>query len=359
MRNLSFFMRGCAGLILLSLIGQSSAQDRGETTEYSDSATHQVVRDDTEQEPIEAEQSATTDDDVWLISTRHLGFLSLNDEPPFLLKISQYSDSGEWVESELKTLVNSKDRKTVVYLHGNRIGRHEAIRRAWNAFNVVQGDPDAPPMRLIIWSWPSDQIHGQFRDFRYKASRTNSEGQYLAWFLSQLDPRTRINLIGYSFGARIATGALHVLGGGTLHGQSTPLADTENCERSPIKVVLIAAALDSHWLAPGGYHERFSSVADRLLVFYNSRDPILQRYRLLMKRARPAALGFRGAWGLDEDLAARTEQYDVSCSVGKTHSESAFLLSRQVVEGVQQLMRLNAKTEIAIGQTPESLAFGR
>ena len=93
MRNLSFFMRGCAGLILLSLIGQSSAQDRGETTEYSDSATHQVVRDDTEQEPIEAEQSATTDDDVWLISTRHLGFLSLNDEPPFLLKISQYSDS--------------------------------------------------------------------------------------------------------------------------------------------------------------------------------------------------------------------------------------------------------------------------
>ncbi len=334
MRTPAYIIRGSAGLILLTLIFQPSRDVRAETGPAESVVS---VSDDLVESP------ATSDDDVWLISTRMLGCASWNDKSTVDLKVSQYSDSGDWNESKLETLldsVKSQPRETVIYVHGNRIGFNEAIRRAWRTFAVLQEAPAVPPMRLIIWSWPSDQIHGQFRDFRSKAFRTNTEGQYLGWFLSQLDVKTHVSMIGYSYGARIATGALHVLGGGILHTQGVALTTSE--ERSPINVVLIAAAVHSHWLAPGGFHDHFSRVTDRVRVFYNSSDPILQRYRLLEKRARPVALGFAGAWGLDDDLSARTKQYDVRCSVGKTHCESAFLSSTAVVEGVQQLVRLNA-----------------
>jgi hypothetical protein len=360
MRTLSFIRRRSAGLILLALVFNNCHEVCADNlpAEYSASTSGAVVRDAAEQEQIKPENPPVTADDVWLISTRHLGYSSSPEKSPFDLRISHFSDAGDWIDSDLNELLDGGSRKTIIYLHGNRIGFDEAIRRAWKAFAVLKRDSHAQPLRLIIWSWPSDQVHGQLRDFRYKASRTNVEGQYLGWFLSRLNVETHISLIGYSYGARIATGALHVLGGGTLRGQSSPLA-VANGDRRPIKVVLIAAALHSHWLAPTGYHRHFSSVADRVLVFYNSRDPILQRYRLLVKRGRPMALGFAGAWGLDDDLADRTEQYDVSCSVGKTHSESAFLSSSTVVEGLQQLVQLNAVQEKAIQPASVTLDIGR
>jgi len=342
MRTLTFIIRASAALILVTLIFQACREVHAENgpSEYIQSASDNIVHNETESRLVTAESPATSDDDAWLISTRRLGYASWKDESTIDLKVSQYSDSGDWIESDLKKLLDSEPRKTVVYVHGNRIGFNEAIERAWNAFAVLQRDPAAPPMRLIIWSWPSDRIHGQLRDLRSKASRTNTEGQYLGWFLAQLDADTRVSMIGYSYGARIATGALHVLGGGTLYGQRTPL--TTSAKRTRINVVLIAAAMHNHWLSPGGYHNRFSCVTDRVLVFYNSQDPILRRYRLIEKHARPVALGFAGARGLDDDLAARTEQYDVHCSVGKTHGEAAYLSSTAVVEGVQQIVRLNA-----------------
>jgi len=347
MRTLAFIMRGTAGLVLLALISPTCHEIRAETrpSKESDSAIGNTVHGEAEQEPINAECPTTTDDDVWLISTRQLGCPSWNNESHVDLKVSQYSGSGDWTESGLDELLDSESRQTIIYVHGNRVSADEAITRAWAAFSVLKGELAAPPMRLIIWSWPSDQIHGQLRDIRDKAFRTDLEGQYMGWFLSQIDAKTRVSLIGYSYGARIATGAMHVLGGGTICGRSTPLAHASG-NRSPIQVVLIAAAMDNYWLAPGGCHDRFSSFADRLLVFYNSCDPLLKRYRLIEKRGRPVALGYTGARGLDDDLSARTKQCDVYCSVGKTHSEAAFLSSAEVVQCVKKLLLLHVVPEV-------------
>ncbi|MDP6553500.1 MAG: alpha/beta hydrolase [Pirellulaceae bacterium] len=354
MRILATIMRRSAGLILLALSSYICHEVRADTrpSEEPDSAIGNTAHGEIEREPINTEDPATTGDDVWLISTRQLGCPSFNDGSPVDLRVSQYSGSGDWIESGLDELLDSESRQTVIYVHGNRVGYDEAIMRAWDTFGVLQADAAAPPLRLIIWSWPSDQIHGQIRDVRYKASRTNSEGQYLAWFLSQMDTETRVSLIGYSYGARIATGAVHVLGGGTLCGRSTPLAYASG-NRRPIQVVLIAAALHNHWLSPGGFHDRFSSSADRLLVIYNSCDPLLKRYRIIQKRGRPVALGHSGAWGLDDDLAARTEQHDVCCSVGRTHRETDFLSSTEVIQWVQQLVLFHAMPVDAIRRRSE------
>ncbi len=286
-------------------------------------------------------------DDAWLLSTRHLGCVAGKDPAAFDLHVSHYTDSGDWVDASLDELLASEPRLTVVYVHGNRIGADDAVHRAWDAFRVLQMDPGAPPMRLIIWSWPSDQIHGQLRDVRYKAARTNSEGHYLGWFLSQLDQEASLNLIGFSFGARVVTGALHVLSGGQLSCRPS-VASPAPAGRRPIQVVLVAGALHNHWLSPGGLHEGFWRFADRLLVLFNSCDPVLKRYRFIEKHGRPVALGFRGSWGMDEAQSARTEERDVCCSVGKTHSEFAFFTSAEVIEGIQR--HILARPAAAVGE---------
>ncbi len=273
------------------------------------------------------------DDDAWLISTRHLDCLAGKGESTLDLDVSRFSTSGEWIPAGVDTLLSSEPRLTVVYVHGNRVSDDEAISRAWQAFGVLQRDPAAPPMRLIIWSWPSDRIHGQVRDVRYKAARTNTEGHYLGWFLAQIDPETSVNLIGFSYGARVVTGAMHVLSGGRL---ACAAPDIVAGDRRPIQVVLVAAALHNHWLSSGGFHEGFWQFADRLLLLFNSCDPVLKRYRFIEKRGRPVALGYRGSWGLSDDLEARIEERDVCCSVGKTHSESVFFSSAEVIDGIQQ-----------------------
>jgi hypothetical protein len=130
-------------------------------------------------------------------------------------------------------------------------------------------------------------------------------------------------VLGYSFGARIVTGAIHLMAGGQLAGRVLP--PRVGAGVAP-RVVMVAAALHSTWLQPTGYHALAPTRLDHLLNLYNSRDPVLKRYRALDKCARPAAAGFAGlaAGGCgrgDEWL----EQRDVSRLVGRTHAADHYL----------------------------------
>ena len=90
---------------------------------------------------------------------------------------------------------------------------------------LTAGVDDATPIRFVIWSWPSAQVRGQLRDVRTKANRTELAGYCLAWVLTHLPETQQVSLLGYSFGARIATGAMHLVGGGELvrtHAAATP-----------------------------------------------------------------------------------------------------------------------------------------
>jgi hypothetical protein len=138
-----------------------------------------------------------------------------------------------------------------------------------------------------------------------------------------MKPEVQNGLIGYSYGARIITGALHLLGGGTLAGQTMPAG-----ERPAIRVALWAAALHDHWLLPGHYHGQALAMADRWLVTYNYCDPVLSRYQWIEKCGDPAALGYSRLYGrnlLPTELNDRVEEMNVSCLVGGTHDMRPYL----------------------------------
>lgn len=98
-------------------------------------------------------------------------------------------------------------------------------------------------------------------------------------------------MIGYSFGARVATGALHLLGGGRMERH---VSSEDPVQGAEIRVGLIAPAIESLWLAQRGYHGLATKNMASMTLLYNRRDAVLKRYWLLEKVRRETALGFSG-----------------------------------------------------------------
>ena len=136
----------------------------------------------------------------------------------------------------------------------------------------------APPTRLVVWSWPSEKVICSYRkNAQLKACRTNIEGYYLASFIDNLPAATPLTLGGYSYGARVVTGGLHLLGGGTLEGRELTERQISLTRRST-HALLIGAAMANNWLLPGMRHEHAISQVEPLVIMYNPKDFVLHFY---------------------------------------------------------------------------------
>jgi hypothetical protein len=263
-------------------------------------------------------------DELWWVSTRHVGCAVADAAPP--LHVERLEPERGWREASLDDLLSASGRDAIllVFVHGNRVSGAQSREEGQRVYQeLTAGTSDATPVRFVIWSWPSSRVQGQLRDVRAKAQRTELEGYLLGWFLSQLPPTQRLSLLGYSFGARIATGALHLCGGGVLSGRTLPQTPSAPL---PTRVVMLAAALPNTWLFPGAYHQCALPQLDHLLNLFNRCDPVLRRYHLLIKHSRATALGFSGMRVAElGNLARKIDQCDVSPSVQKSHELDNYL----------------------------------
>jgi hypothetical protein len=265
-------------------------------------------------------------DQLWLVSHRGLGCNA--EQQVEHLKYWRYDREKRWVRSDLAELQDADDGTliTTIFAHGNRIDSCEAFTEGWRVYRTLARCAGERPVRFIIWSWPSEKTCGPIEDARIKARRTDPSAYYLAWFVDQLKPQEPLSLWGHSFGARIVTGALHLLGGGKLAGRRLPERTHE--KRDPIRAVLIAAALDSDWLLAGHAHGRAMSQVDHMLLVNNGCDALLMRYHLLdHRRSCREALGYTGlspGW-MDSDTSSKVEQIDACCQVGRRHTLVGYL----------------------------------
>jgi len=273
---------------------------------------------------------------VWLVSTRDLPHC---DNPCAALPGLCYwrlGDDCQWLPAETADFRATDDvaTPTVVFIHGNRTDADEAIMKGWYAYEVIRAASCGRPFRYVIWSWPADQVCRRTRpDTRLKADYSDVEACYLAQWLDQLKPGVKVSLIGHSFGPRIITGALHLLAGGDVAGQSLPpttVAAWTAGKRNPVRAVLLGSALDADWLAPGGCHDRALSLAEQVLVTCNGCDRVLRWYPRLYGRCGPQALGFVGPCGIDD--RENVEVIDVACTVGKVHDWRGYCSAANVCE---------------------------
>ncbi len=268
-------------------------------------------------------------DSIWLVSSRHVGCGCGQPTCWDDFYFQRYTPDSEWrcADAEQWAASGQTAAMTLVYVHGNRIEPDEAAQRGLSAWHALSYDcGDIPRVRFVIWSWPSSKIHGPRprRDAQVKAARTDCESCLLAQFVAGVDPRTSLSLLGYSFGARIVSGALHLTAGGQLHGFR--LADADIRRDNTIRVALLAAAMDNSWWRPGSCHDQALAAVDQLLLLYNTCDPVLRLYPKLDRHHPASALGYTGfPWPAALiDNAWRVEQANVCCQIGKTHDERAY-----------------------------------
>ena len=272
-----------------------------------------------------AEEAA---DPVWLISTRSSPARGAVDAADAQFGYWRLGEDRQWVSADLAALSATDDPAvpTTIYVHGNRADPDKAIRQSWPVYRCLKEQSAGRRFRFVIWSWPAGRVSRRnLRDLRAKAARSDTQAFYLAWYVDQVRPDVPVNLVGYSLGARVITGALHMLGGGQAAGYSLP--ERQTARRRPARVVLVAAAVDNDWLLPGHLHGQALGQIEHLLVTENGRDRALRWYPALSRRGRPHALGSTGAGRL-ATLGSGRHQIEVvrlGRWVGKAHDWARYL----------------------------------
>lgn len=254
-------------------------------------------------------------DEIVVVNTRSIGCTC---DPNVLrsgLVIEDFAvcdDVGyrRWQPADLnRLLVADPSLSTIIFIHGNQISPADAKKEGLAVYRrIVNYGTQGPPVRFVIFSWPSAKVGGLLRDVRVKATRTDPAGCQLAWLIDQLPAETPITLVGFSYGARIITASLHLLAGGNLGHLA--LVERVHPQRPPVNAVLMSAALHAHWLGEGQYHGLALTQVNQMLLLNNCNDPAMRFYHLAFKGpGRPQALGLRGptcvAYGQREKIQMR------------------------------------------------------
>jgi hypothetical protein len=272
--------------------------------------------------------SAAQGDEVWLLSTRSIGTKCDPHRMASDIRCERRTADGGWQRLSWNSTLEAfaSPMPTVIYVHGNRVdsGADKSHGLGFYRWLAARKDADSP-MRYVIWSWPSSQIRGRIKDYEVKAARTQPCGWQLAWAIDQMPATSPLAIIGYSYGARVTTGALHVLGGGALG--KLELATRVHPDRPPLNVALVAAAVTAQWLRPEGYHGKALSQAATMVLVNNQLDPAMRFYPMSPMGNGASALGFSGVPGRDSlgDLGKRIHAVDLTSSVGRHHALSVYL----------------------------------
>jgi hypothetical protein len=269
------------------------------------------------------------DDQLWYVSTRGLACPSTTLLDP---RVGHYRHDDGWLSSDLETLVQSPAPLTVVYVHGNRMSHDAALQRGWSVYHSI-ATTDAPPLRFVIWSWPSDRIHGHpLQDVRVKAYRAEEEGIFLAQFLNRLPDQPKVSLMGYSYGSRVVGGALHILGGGTIDGSGVEHKATGPTDHW-LRAAFLAPAIDDYAFARGQVYQNAVGVVEQPLVTFNPCDPVLKRYDIIDRcRRHEMAMGYAG---IANDGGIGAMELNVSGYIGRSHDERRYLHSSAIMNTIR------------------------
>jgi hypothetical protein len=270
---------------------------------------------------------------LWLISTRTLpgpGVNACNGS----WEVYYFPQGGGAMASSLEEFLASGDPRliTVVFVHGNDTEAAASVAEGAQLCRVLSTGCGRP-LRFVIWSWPSQHQESHLlTDLRLKLARTDVEPFYLAEVLQALPPDAPLCLIGFSFGCRITAGTLHLLGGGSLDGHA--LATAAPSRQSPIRAMLLAAALGSDTLLPQGKYGRAMSQTDQMLITVNRRDRVLHYFPLL-RADRAVAVGLTGLVGMLEGVGSQISPFNVSSYLRHHHAFRKYLEVPEILDRVR------------------------
>lgn len=266
----------------------------------------------------------------WVVNTRGISQGQLQDPTQAISRLTVFAadENGRLSPRELSAAEQVwRDAETLwIGVHGNRMSATSAVS-FMRMFREAAGSPSGT---MILWSWPSQvQVRGVARDSRLKAARSLAEGGLLAEWLKQLQPRGRVILVGYSFGAKIVLQAVTQ----SLRGEQALGDSGSNGEHSShpawqpkeLTLVLLAAAADPGELQRAVNTAAKNCVALRIILTLNSRDPALRWYRHLWGCHGPYAIGWALPYLRQTPDSVVLTKLDLSCQVGHSHAWQKYL----------------------------------
>lgn len=294
-------------------------------------------------DPTTATKAPCCQDELWLISARNGLRTGDKCHEEIIPKVSQWSCQSGWQASSLETFLATDDpsRITHIVVHGNGIDEDKAIERGMLVHRNLLKACNRPCIRTVIWSWPAENTGRNIIDsFKINAVTSEQEGYHLARFLGELPPDTPVSLLGYSYGGRVIVAALHIAAGGTVRGRS--LAAPIPPRKIGYNFLLLAAAVDAHWLNPGNRFGLALTIVGHATTSMNQKDRVLKRYPKLFgdNRDFPKALGHTGFQlaCMDWEIRDRLCNFNVTPHVRKAHRWNKYVSSPAVL----QMMRSEA-----------------
>ena len=270
--------------------------------------------------PAPSASLATSDDDIWVVSTRRLPDIGRLPATVTFGVERLVPDVGcsRWMPSDLPSLLDDPQRPILIFIHGNRYDPADAKSQGvLLARRLAACRPHAPQVRTVIFSWPSSQEGHLLRDSRVKYERSMTEGHYLAWLLGQMEPDRPVAIVSYSYGGLIVLEALDNLIDAQRSGQSDLQPWLDRPAR--LHLVLVASAVRQDALAPRGEYRKVLRCIDRLTLLNNTRDNALRFFEFVDPGLGTEALG-------REHMPARWlppeiefVQVDAAPIVGKSH----------------------------------------
>ncbi len=267
-----------------------------------------------------ARNGQAADSQAWMISTRSAPRGAATDPADPRIRFWQLADNA-WAVSDRKAFFAAGRAAvpTVFVIHGNQASSNDAVQIGCSVRRLLECTNPDRPFRLVIWSWPGERVCRGIRDdVQLKAHYSDIQAFYVAECLREVPADEPVTLIGYSFGARVITGALEMLGGGRVGRYQLTGAVVPH--KAPWRAVLIAAALDAHWLSPGRRNGRAPGQLERMLVTSNPVDRVMRLYPHMYGRRGPEALGYcaSGFW-LTPEQQGTLQRLNVSNAVGRQH----------------------------------------
>jgi hypothetical protein len=209
---------------------------------------------------------------------------------------------------------------------------------------------DEPPVRFVVWSWPNQREGRRFKDIREKGCRTDAEAFCLGWLIDKMGPEAEISAIGYSYGTRVITGGLHLVGGGDLDGLRLRTTMVNASARTAIygdaarsaracRSVLLAAAMGDEWLVEGGFNSHALEQSSEMLSIYSSCDRVLKWYPVAA-RDHGDALGYRGLASQPprEGGNGKFGELDVGYLIGSNHDLETYLGRLEITAAAREVL---------------------
>ena len=223
-----------------------------------------------------------------------------------------------------------------IVVHGSYTSTATLIDESGEMYRWIRSAAPERPLQVVFFSWPSGPptlVLFQL-DIGILGRRASLNGFYLADFVCKLPPDSPVSFFGHSHGARTVAATLHLLAGGEVLKRRLRRCPDQ---KQPMRAVLSAAAIDRHWLNPGGRFGRALFCVDRLVYLRNREDPALAAYparRPFSNRALGEA-GLDGvAWQMLGQQAQKVSEIDVTALIGPGHYWNYYFERPQIARAI-------------------------